>query len=290
MTQTNQKLVIVTGLSGSGKSIALNALEDLGFYCVDNLPAPLLSAFTTEMLENPDKNCDQAAIGMDVRERETDLQAVVPNIAQIKARGIDCSIIFLEAQDDILLRRYSETRRRHPLSEQGTGLTDAIALEKELLRPMRESTDIRIDTSTTSPHELRDLIRQNISAKTNSGISLAIESFGFKHGIPQNADFMFDTRCLSNPHWQPELRPLTGLDEGVAHFLQQDVRTETMIKELVSFLSKWLGCFDKNDRSYITVAIGCTGGQHRSVYIADQVGKRFKDDRFDIRVKHRELS
>ncbi|MGV6826539.1 MAG: RNase adapter RapZ [bacterium] len=290
MFEPTQQLIIITGFSGSGKSIALNALEDIGFYCVDNLPAPLMAPFTREILANPSRECSHAAVGIDVRSGDTDLHEVVDTINQLKYDGLECQMIFLEAQDDVLMQRYSETRRRHPLSDRDTGLIEALSREKLLLQPLNAIADIHIDTSRTNLYELRDLIRQQIAGKDSDHISLAIESFGFKHGIPRNADFLFDTRCLPNPHWEEQLRPLTGLDEPVGQFLSSHPETAQMVQHLANFLGNWLSCFDKNDRSYITVAIGCTGGQHRSVFIAEQVAAAFDNEKFDVQVKHRELS
>ncbi len=286
----SKQLVVVTGLSGSGKSSALNALEDQGYYCMDNLPVNLLQAFVQDLLDHPDNDYDRIAIGIDARNPANDLNLVPPLIEQLRGAGMDCEILYFEAEDEILLKRFSETRRRHPLTDAQRNLAEAIALERELLGPLMSAADLRFDTSRTHIHELRRLVQQRVAGRERQQMSLAIESFGFKHGMPRNADFVFDARCLPNPHWQPELRPLTGRDEPVAEFLAADPRVQALRQQLIDFLDHWIPCFESEGRSYLTVAIGCTGGQHRSVYLVEQITEHFLQHGRKVLKQHRELA
>lgn len=288
MIEAARRLVVVTGLSGSGKSIALHALEDLGFYCIDNLPVSLFEALTREM-RSAESHYTQVAIGIDARNRETDLPQVVSLAASLRELGIHCEILFLEAEDSVLIRRFSETRRRHPLTDEHRSLQQAIALERQLLDPLLGSADLRIDTTRTNLHQLREQIRKRIGHRDQASMSLLIESFGFKQGIPTNADFVFDARCLPNPHWQLELRPLTGRDRPVAEFLRADQRVLDYFDHTKGFLEQWVPCFEGEGRSYLTVAIGCTGGQHRSVFLAEQLSEYFRSQGRQVLTSHREL-
>jgi UPF0042 nucleotide-binding protein len=284
------KIFIISGLSGSGKSIALQALEDLGYYCIDNLPAVLLAQLVTELLrdESNAPRIDRIAVSIDSRNRRF-LASLQSNLNALQQRGLAYRLIFLEADDPVLIKRFSETRRRHPLTDEGTPLIDGIRRERALLAPLSNNATRHINTSQTTPHELRRLMRDIAGGEDWAGLILLFESFGYKHGAPLDADFVFDVRCLPNPHWQPELRLLTGLDGPVAGFLDKHETVLEMIKQIRSFIETWLPSFEAEQRSYITVAIGCTGGRHRSVYIAQQLGDYFATRRINVQTRHREL-
>lgn len=280
------KLVIVTGLSGAGKSTALDTLEDLGFYCIDNLPVPLLTALGKELLKLRGRN-RHIAVGIDVRSEPQNLRQTPRLIEELSSMGYECKILFLEANDDILIKRFSETRRKHPLSDTTGTLAEAIRLERNLLTPLSDRADLRIDTRNTHVHQLRKLLRERFTQSANS-LSLQFQSFGFKHGVPTDADFVFDLRCLPNPHWQPELRPLTGHDTQVIDYLESSGMVERMKQDVSTFLENWIKAFEEEGRSYLTVALGCTGGRHRSVYMAEYLGRRFDDGERKVTVRHRE--
>ena len=290
MTQANKKLAVVTGLSGSGKSIALDALEDSGFYCIDNLPVSLFHTFADEVLAETSPLYRRAAVGIDARNPANDLNQVTPRIQRLRRRGVQCEILFLDASNDILIQRFSETRRRHPLTDDLHSLEQAITLERQLLEPLLTAADLRIDTTRTTLHELRALVRQRIAERPAGSLSILVESFGFKHGIPRHADFVFDARCLPNPHWHPDLRPLTGKDGPVVDFLARDDQVQRMFGDISSFLETWVPCFRAEGRSYLTVAMGCTGGQHRSVYLAERLLDFLKARGHHTLARHRELS
>ena len=277
------QLILISGLSGSGKSIALNVLEDGGYYCVDNLPASLLPD-TVSFLEKSGN--DHIAISIDVRSGDT-LNQLPQHIADLKQKGVDLRVLFLEAQTDALVKRFSETRRRHPLSTGDRSLTECIQMERELLVGIGTLSH-RIDTSELSPNTLRAWIK-DITALDRSRLTLLFQSFGFKHGIPMDADLVFDIRCLPNPHYDPLLRPLTGRDEPVIAFLDNVPDAQAMLDDIRNYVEKWLPCFIRDNRSYLTVAIGCTGGQHRSVYFSERLTAYFKDQQ-QVLVRHRELS
>lgn len=281
------KLVIVSGLSGSGKSIALQVLEDLEYYCIDNLPINMLEALTKEILT---AKHEYVAIGIDARNVTAELENFPKQIQQLQKNKIDCEIFFLEASDAALIKRFSETRRRHPLSNQETPLNEAIIQERFLLEPISSKADLRVDTSATNVHQLRDLIKARVKQADNQSISIMFESFGFKHGVPVNADFVFDVRCLPNPHWVSELRNLTGLDEAVIQYLDGFEEVDEMLNDILNFVNKWLPKFEADNRSYITIAIGCTGGQHRSVYLVNKLAKMTKNKHNNVLSRHREIS
>ena len=283
------EIVLITGMSGSGKSVALNALEDAGYYCVDNLPPDLLLPFVT--LEQRHQ-ANRVAIAMDVRSA-TSLPQVPALLAELRRQGIVIKPLFLDASTDTLVRRYSETRRRHPLSQlpsEGTdlnrALVDAIELERELLAALRDQAQV-IDTSLIRPSQLQGYIKAVIQLP-GSQLTLVFESFAYKRGIPVDADYVFDVRMLPNPHYEPELRPLTGKDEAVAAFLRVQPEAGRMLADIESFLNQWLGAMSLNHRSYVTVALGCTGGQHRSVYLVEELARRFAP-RWNTLRRHREL-
>lgn len=294
-----RELVLVTGISGSGKSVALHALEDAGFYCVDNLPPELLPAF----LKLEDARGDGAArrriaIAVDVRSAAS-LPHLLPLLAQLRAEGLRVRAIFLDASTDALVRRYSETRRRHPLSTDGAeatrtvrgqdghrALIEAIELERSLLAGLREAATV-VDTSQLRPAQLREWVRQLVQAPGDS-LTLVFESFAFKHGVPLDADLVYDVRVLPNPHYIRELKPLDGRDAPVALYLEAQPEVHDMLAQIEAFLTRWLPAYEQDQRAYLTVAIGCTGGQHRSVYLAEQLARRFAP-RGATLVRHREL-
>ncbi len=282
------KLIIVSGLSGSGKSVVLHTLEDLGYYCIDNLPAGLLSALALE-LQLAVKPVENIAIGIDARNLPQSLQQFSEILDQLIAQGISNEILFITCDPATLIKRFSETRRRHPLSSENVSLAEAVTLERQLLEPIARRADLFIDTSQTTIHQLRDLVHQRIERREDSRLSLMFQSFGFKHGIPSDADFVFDVRCLPNPHWHPELRPLTGRDEAVSRYLGGEAQVAAMVENLTGFLDTWIPAFEADKRSYLTVAIGCTGGQHRSVYLVEQLAKHFETLYPNVTTRHREL-
>jgi len=284
------KLLIVSGLSGSGKSIALDTLEDCGYYCIDNLPVTLLEDFISHVMLVDIKTYAKTAIGIDARNQSESLAAFSESLLLIRSKGIDCEIIFMQAEEATLLKRYSETRRRHPLTDLNIPLKEALKLEKEMLTPIAKHASVVIDTSRTHYHQLRDLIRDQIGERDITHISLQFQSFGFKHGVPLDADFVFDARSLPNPYWVPDLRGLTGKDQPVVDFLKEQSLVGELLKDVIDFLQRWIPRFEAEGRSYLTVAIGCTGGQHRSVYLVDTLARHFKTPSLNVIARHRELN
>ncbi len=283
------RLIIVSGLSGSGKSVALHVLEDLGYYCIDNLPAALLKSLLDELTGDRDAIVDRVAVGVDARNPQRDIEGLPEFVSELRDSAVQTEILFLQASDDVLLKRYRESRRRHPLSAQGLELRDAIAREREILGLIINAADLIIDTTRTSVYELGDLIRERIDRRRAHMLSVLIESFGFKHGVPADADFVFDLRCLPNPYWQPELRPLTGLDQPVVDFLDSDELFQRMCNDILDFLRRWIPQYLSSHRSYLTVAIGCTGGQHRSVHMTERVAAALKQFHDPVLTRHSEL-
>lgn len=279
---------IVSGLSGSGKTIALQALEDIGFYCIDNLPAALLPHFATQLLNARRTPVKKAAVGIDARTRAF-LDDVPKALNELHSLGVKYRIVFLEADETVLVKRFKETRRRHPLLDENTSLTEAIRLERGLLEPLSFAATLRVDTTHTTPHELRTQLRDYARGQETAGMTVMFTSFGYKHGTPLDADYVFDVRCLPNPYWQPELRRNTGLDEPVIRFMEQYQEVHRMFDELCRFLEKWLPSFEREDRNYLTVAIGCTGGLHRSVYLVRRLAEYFATRGVKTQVRHREL-
>ena len=281
------QLVIVTGLSGSGKSIVLKALEDSGYYCIDNLPATLLPQISQHLgVSGSNANGhDRVAISIDMRSAA--LQALPDNIHQLKAQGIEVKVLFLESNVETLVKRYSETRRRHPLSDEHTTLAESIMREREMLAQLA-SLGHRIDTSDLRANTLRNWVKDFVALESDQ-LTLLFVSFGFKHGVPQDADLVFDIRCLSNPHYDPELRPLTGRDEAVRTFLHNDETVCAMYEDIQGYVERWLPYYVRDNRSYLTVAIGCTGGQHRSVYFVENLGQYFLNRQQKVLIRHREL-
>jgi len=279
------KLLIVSGRSGSGKTTALQALEDQGYYCVDNLPLGLLPALAEQLLTELPLDSQNVAVGIDARNLRSQLPQFGELLAQIKNPSLQCEVIYLDADADTLLKRFSSTRRRHPLSDHDMSLSEAIAHEKELLNSIQEVADLLIDTRQLTPHELRNLVRERVAQRQDE-LSLLIQSFGFKHGAPTDADLVFDVRMLPNPYWDTELRPYNGKQQPVIDFLDSQPQSADILKDIEQLLLAWLPRYQQSDRSYITVAIGCTGGQHRSVYTAEAIAKRLSEQHWPAKVRH----
>ena len=278
------KLIIISGRSGSGKSIALRALEDLGYYCVDNIPVNLLPALT-QMLTN---EYQEVAVSVDVRNLPKESNELA-EILDYLPKAWDVSVVYLDSSKDVLLKRYSETRRLHPLSKNNQSLETAIKAEKILLEPIQERADLTIDTDKLTVHELAELVKERILGKKSTRLVLVFESFGFKYGIPKDADYVFDARFLPNPHWEPDLKHFTGLDAPIHHFLGTQPIVTKFVWQIQNLITTWLPHLERNNRSYVTVAIGCTGGQHRSVYVAEQLRNNIKDAYPDVQIRHREI-
>jgi len=285
------RLTIVTGLSGSGKSVALHTLEDEGFFCIDNLPAALLPDVIDRLLESERDLYDRLAIGIDMRSERGSAQDLLALVANLKQRdNVDVEMLFLDTDRGTLVTRFSETRRRHPLSNESLTLIAAIDEEARVLDSVKVQADLVVDTSALNLHELRGIVRTYLLGRTSSGLSLIFQSFGFKHGNPASTDFMFDVRCLPNPHWEPEIRPFTGRDAPVIDFLEGQPDVARMFEHIRHFIADWLPCFEAEQRAYLTVSIGCTGGRHRSVYLAERLRSHFANGRAGVSLRHRELA
>ncbi len=284
------KLIVISGLSGSGKTVALHTLEDEDYFCTDNLPPALLPGFVAEF--NKDSSLyNQVAVGIDARSNTDGFQYFPQHLEQLRQQGIDVQVIFLHADDEVLIKRFSETRRLHPLSHDGLPLIDAIVKERQLLSVVQENADLVVDSTSKTIHQLRQLMIDRVRTNAeSSGLSILFQSFGFKHGVPGDTDFIFDVRCLPNPHWVQELRPLTGLDSPVQSFLSQQVLVSDMISSIETFLAAWLPQYEAENRRYMTISVGCNGGQHRSVYICEKLAGIFRQKSDNITVRHRELS
>lgn len=278
------ELILISGLSGSGKSVALNLLEDAGYYCVDNLPVVMLTVLV-RMLKEDDTR--KVAVAIDARSGHG-IELLPDKLTKLTEDGVRPTFLFLHSNEETLLKRYSESRRRHPLAKPGQSLEEAIRSERELLEPI-SALGHRIDTSDLKANALREWVRQFIEAEPGQGLTLMFESFGFKHGLPLDADLVFDVRCLPNPHYDTELRPLTGKDQPVIAFLEAEAEVIRMRDDISHFVATWLPCYIRDNRNYLTVAIGCTGGQHRSVYLAEWLGREFAD-RARVLVRHRTLA
>jgi RNase adapter protein RapZ len=282
------KLIILSGRSGSGKTTALQALEDLGHYCVDNLPLGLLPTLARQ-LQAEEHYIDRIAVGIDARNLPNQLNDFPAIYEQVKALGMSCEVVFLDADDETLLKRFSATRRKHPLSNDNLSLVEAIDREGEMLSCIRAVANLVIDTSRLDLHTLRDLIRDRV-AKRRDKLSLLVESFAYKRGVPHDADLVFDVRVLPNPYWDHSLRHLTGRDEPVREYLDQQIESTQMLEDISQFLHDWLPRYEKNDRTYMTVAIGCTGGQHRSVYMVEALVARLTHLGVEVQCRHLELA
>lgn len=283
------KLIVISGLSGAGKSIALNVLEDLGYYCVDNLPLGLLEAFAIELAAvHPAP--ERVAAVIDARNLSAAFDRFPDIKAAIRDQGVDCEVVFLEADDNAITKRFSETRRKHPLTAANVALPEAIRRERTVLEPVRDLADSCIDTSHTKYHELRELIRLRVDRRPLQSMSLQFLSFGYKHGVPLDADYVFDVRSLPNPYWEVGLRQLNGRDEKVVAFLDSQPAVHAMLNSLREFLEQWIPAFEDDNRAYLTVAVGCTGGNHRSVYVVERLAAQFRERRNGVLVRHRDIS
>ena len=284
--------IIVSGLSGAGKSVALRTLEDIGYYCIDNLPLFLLRELALGLQRTKTGSPAEfagTAVGIDARNQPDYLADLPRLIGELRQHGISCRLIFLDADSEILIKRFSETRRKHPLTGDDRSLEEAIERERQLLEPLRQAAELQIDTTHTNVHELRDLIRERLSSNRAARASVLLQSFGFKNGVPEGVDFVFDVRCLPHPHWQKALRPLTGRDEPVVDFLERSPEVAQMRADLSAFLDRWIPRFETDGRSYLTIAIGCTGGQHRSVYMVEALRRHLAEKGHRVLVRHREL-
>ncbi len=282
------KLVIVSGLSGAGKSVALKEYEDLGYYCIDNLPLSLTGPLVLQALKK--KRYARLAVGIDARESAREIRKFPKYLATLRKSGTQTQVIFLTAHDDVILRRYSETRRLHPLTGDNFTLADAVQHERKLLKPIADLAEVTLDTSHLNLHQLREEIRARLPEAAAGQLAVVLQSFGFKNGLPNGTDFVFDVRCLPNPHWDPKLRALDGRNAKVAAYLGKQTKVRQMLRDLQDFLSAWLPLYREQDRAYVTIGIGCTGGRHRSVYLVEQLAAGLRG-RFDpVIVKHRELT
>ena len=284
----DMKLTIISGRSGSGKSTVLRYLEDRGYHCVDNLAASLLPALA-ERISSESDGIVNVAVSIDARNLSVDLSLVPGIVEQLKQQGIPVEIVFLDANGETLLKRFSESRRKHPLSTDQVGLREAIDEESDLLEPIALLASLSIDTSSMSLQQLQDAISQRIIEKSETGLALLFQSFGFKNGVPADADIVYDVRCLPNPYWESRLRALDGLDDPVSTFLESFEIVQEMFTDVCGFLETWLPRFEENSRSYITVAVGCTGGRHRSVYFCEKLARHFEHGIANVQVRHREI-
>jgi len=269
--------------------VALHVLEDLDYYCIDNLPAALLKNLVDEVSSGTEQQGNRLAVGIDARNRRQDLESLPSLIEEFRQQKIQTDVLFVLADDEVLLKRYGETRRRHPLAEHGAALRAAIREEREILSEVINSADLVIDTSRSSIYDLANVIRDRVDRRKPTSLSVLIESFGFKNGIPADADFVFDLRCLPNPYWQLELRGLTGLDGRIAEFLDAQDSVAAMHADILAFLQRWIPEYRQAHRRYLTVAIGCTGGQHRSVYMAEKVAASLREAHATVQTRHNEL-
>ncbi len=284
------RLVVISGHSGSGKTSALNILEDVGFTCVDNLPSSLLPELINQITDDTGDPNLQLAVGIDARNLMGDLTKIPKILSTIENSGIQVDVIFLKAKRIDLIRRYSETRRKHPLSNDEIGLKEAIDLEENLISPIAQVASLTIDTSGLTLHQLRDLVKNTIVPNNEQQMTILFESFGFKQRIPNGSDFVFDIRCLPNPYWKADLRTQTGNDSEVITFLESQVDVASMLADIIGYLTRWIPKFQANNRSYLTISIGCTGGQHRSVYIANRLHEHFSKEYNFVQIIHKELA
>jgi UPF0042 nucleotide-binding protein len=284
------RLIIVSGRSGSGKSTALDVLEDHGFYCIDNLPATLLPELAERALLQTELLQPQVAVSIDARNLPSQLLRFPELLDEARGRHIKCDVLYLDAEHDTLLKRFSETRRRHPLTNDNRSLAEAIKDEELLLAPIADLADLKIDTTHLNLYQLRDTIKLRLLNQPEPGTAFLVESFGFKRGMPVDADLVFDVRCLPNPYWKPDLRDHSGLEPAVAEYLASQPDVEEMYQDILGYLNKWLPRFAASNRAYVTIAIGCTGGHHRSVYLAERLGAALKPSLKNVQVRHRDLS
>ncbi len=284
------RLIIISGRSGSGKTSALQVLEDLNFYCVDNLPASLLPELAKHIQPETENTHGQGNIAVSIDARNPSSQlAQFPQIFNALDKKLNCSIMYLDASEEVLLRRFISSKRKHPLSNEHQSLKEALDQEAEILAPIETLASKNIDTSYMTIHQLRELIKQDIFHKGGQHTAILLQSFSYKHGIPVDTDLVFDVRCLKNPHWVSELKDLTGQDQAVKDYLSSDKLTQSMVKDISDYFLKWLPEFEANNRSYLTLSIGCTGGQHRSVFVCEAVAKKLQGHVGHIQVRHRQL-
>jgi len=285
------RLTIVTGLSGSGKSVALHTLEDEGFYCIDNLPSSMVNDLLNKVFVDKNQLFDNLAIGIDMRGEHYTPNQFLDVIKSLHARtDLQTDVLFLDTSRQTLSTRFSETRRRHPLSSSEVPLMSAIDKEISLLESVKQEADLVIDTSLLNLHQLRNIISTDVLGKSSAELSLIFQSFGFKHGQPTSTDFMFDVRCLPNPYWEPTLREFTGKDEPVIDFLGEQGSVQNMFSDIQEYVQRWLPFFENENRSYLTVSIGCTGGRHRSVYLCEMLAVHFSSMRENVSIRHREIN
>jgi len=285
------RLTIVTGLSGSGKSVALHSLEDEGYYCIDNLPAALLPPVIDRLVASGLRIYERLAIGIDMRSERDSTDDLLALLAALRARAdMQVEVLFLDTDRSMLVTRFSETRRKHPLSSRDLTLIAAIDEEARLLEPVKGEAELVVDTTQLNLHELRDIIRTYLLGRSSTRLSLIFQSFGFKHGTPASTDFTFDVRCLPNPHWEPELRPFNGRETPIVAFLEEQPDVVDMLADITGFLERWLPLFESENRAYLTVSIGCTGGRHRSVYLVERLAAHFGALRDNVSLRHRELA
>jgi len=289
VSKSKRRLLVISGLSGAGKTVALHTLEDSGFYCIDNLPIGLLNEFGHQLTDLESIPAEEIAVGIDARNPEHLIANLPESIALLKQQNLSVELIYIEANDDILTKRYSETRRKHPLSTAAISLTEAIKKERRIMERLSEGADLRIDTSLLSMYGLRDLVREQIVNHPTEALSIQFVSFGYKHGVPKDADFIFDTRCLPNPYWEKDLRLLNGKDKTVIEFLDSQDLAKDLYLQLKDFISYWTPHFETGNRSYLCFAIGCTGGQHRSVYLVEKLADYFRQQKKHVIINHRDI-
>lgn len=284
------RIVIISGLSGSGKSVALNTLEDDDFFCVDNLPVPLLPTFLDQCIQDKKGYYQKIAIGIDSRSSSSDIEQLLELVNRLKNEDKQIEILFLSAEINTILKRFSETRRKHPLTTEDVPLIKAIHIERDLLSKIADHADLTIDTTRTNVRQLRALVNNVVLPDQESGLTIVLQSFGFKHGVPNDSDFMFDVRCLPNPYWQPNLRNLSGNDSAVINYLNAYPEVDEMVKSILEFMQNWIPLFEEENRSYLTLSIGCTGGHHRSVYCINKIAHLFSETtNYKTTVRHREF-
>ena len=284
------QLVIVSGLSGAGKTVALKQFEDLGWYCIDNLPLELVQPLVAHALNHPEPRYERVAIGIDARANPREIESFPRSVDTLRSQAVSTRVLFLTASEEAILRRYGETRRKHPLTSAEVSLADAIRYERKLLKPIADLADETLDTSNLNLHELRAAVHARLPGDADTPLALTFLSFGYKNGIPDGVDFIFDARCLPNPHWVVDLRPLSGRDAAVAEYLEAREEVRDYAASVQTFLERWLPAFHAQGRPYVTVAVGCTGGQHRSVYLIERLSKQFRGGSMQVSVRHRDVS
>ena len=283
------QIFVISGRSGSGKTTALNLLEDEGFTCIDNLPVSLLPALIDQIRHRSSPGDIRLAIGIDARNIDSDLGSLPQTFASVKVSADSFKILYLDTSKNVLLRRFSETRRKHPLTDNDTGLNEAISEEDIILAPIAALADVTIDTTNLNLHELRSAVKRQLIGSNTQGIAIMVTSFGFKFGVPVDSDYVYDVRCLPNPYWEPALRKNSGLEDDVKSYLDSQQEVQDMANDIFHFTEKWIPRFEQNNRSYMNIAIGCTGGMHRSVYLAEKVAAQLRSIYTNVQTRHRQL-